>query len=126
MLAFRIEVEGQAPLVAGVADWSIHVNARREEGDTDMPDDLDCSVGGLTTTDDKGIRYHFRWPRVPLQVGSSLRVTLVEVGTADEPVKRYRSDKEIQESPFTEEKWKELRRQDYETLKKEFESDAGV
>ncbi len=44
----------------------------------------------------------------------------------DQPIKRYRSDNEVQESPFTEVEWKEIRRKDYESLKKEFELDAGA
>ena len=48
-------------------------------------------------------------------------VTVVDTDHPDPPTKRYRSDKEVQENPFTEEELKEMRRQDYLELKKEFE-----
>ena len=129
MLAFLIELDGQPPLVAGVEDWSlisVHINAVRAEAYSREADDLEYSVGGLTTKNAEGISHHFRWPRVPLKVGSKVTVTLVETAVPEAPAKRYRADKEVQESPFTEEEWREMRRQDYLALKKEFESGDGA
>jgi len=122
MLAFKIEVEGQPPVIAGVEDWSIlalHVTASRGRGTDEGSDDIDYSVGGLTTSNEENISHHFRWPRCPLSVGSSVTVTLVETETTTPPTKRYRSDKEVQENPYTEEEMREMRRQDYLALKKD-------
>ena len=124
MLAFRIEVDDHPPLVAGVEDWavlSVHVNAVCASAFKRDADDLDFSVGGMTKDNEEGIAHHFRWPRVPLKIGSAVRVTLIEADTADPPVKRYRADKEVQENPFTEEEMREMRYQDYLAFKKEFE-----
>ena len=124
MLAFRVEIDGERPLVAGVDDWSIlalHVNAVRADKGGSAEDELFFSVGGLTTENSEGVSHHFRWPRVPLKIGSTVIVTLTETNSADTVAKRYRSDKEVQEDPFTEEEAREMRRQDYLVLKKEFE-----
>lgn len=125
MLAFRIEVDDHPPLVAGVEDWKIlalHVNAVRGSAYKRDEDDLDFSVGGMTKDNEEGIAHHFRWPRVPLKIGSTVRVTIVNANTADPPVKRYRADKEVQENPFTDEEMRKMRFQDYLALKKEFET----
>jgi len=129
MLAFRVDIDGHPPLVAGVEDWSIlslHVNAIRGEEHDREGDDLVFSVGGLTTKNDEGISHHFRWPHIPLTIGSTIRVTLVETASPDAVANRYRADKEVQENPYTEEEWREMRRQDYLALKKEFEGEQDA
>jgi hypothetical protein len=128
MLAFRIEVDGQPPLIAGVEDWSVlalHVNAIRGEAHQREADELVCSVGGLTMKNPEGISHHFRWSRIPLKLGSTVKVSIVEAETSNPPVRRYCSGSEMQENPFTEEEQREMRRQDYLALKKEFEGDKG-
>jgi len=72
-----------------------------------------------------GVAYHVRWRGRDLTVGSRVTVSIVDTGHPDPPVKRYRSDKEVQESSFTEEELKEMRRQDYLELKKEFDDGSG-
>lgn len=130
MIAMLVEIDGERFVLAGVDDWSIlsaHINARRGRDnprDPSEPDDYDFSVGGLTEPDSHGVRHHFRWPRRELRIGSTIKVTLVESESGDEPKKRYRSDREIQESPYTDEEMRELRRQDYLALKREFEGGA--
>jgi hypothetical protein len=129
MLAFRVEIEGHSPLIAGVEDWSVlalHVNAIRGEEHHREGDDLSFSVGGLTTKNAEGISHHFRWARVPLAIGSTVKVTLVETDSPDAVANRYRADKEVQENPYTEVEWREMRRQDYLALKKEFEGEQGA
>jgi hypothetical protein len=46
---------------------------------------------------------HLLEPRRSLKVGDEVTIRLMEVSTADPPIKRYRSDREAQESPFTDE-----------------------
>ena len=127
MLAFDVEIDGKHIVTAGADDWSVlglHVSARR--GIPDAPaesarvDDRDFSVGGLSQPDDEGISYHFRWGRLPLSIGSRVVVTLVDTDSPDPPVKRYRSDREVQEDPFTAEEIRGMRLQTYLELKREF------
>jgi len=127
MIAMLVEIDGEQVVLAGADDWSIlalHVNARRggdNPSDRDVPDDLEFSVGGLTVPDAENVRYHFRWPRRELRIGSTVKVSLVDLDKCDPPTKRYRSDAEVQECPYTDEEMKELRRKDYLELTKEFE-----
>jgi hypothetical protein len=53
-----------------------------------------------------------RWRGRTLTVGSRVTVSVVDAERPDPPVKRYRSDKDVQESSFTEEELREMRRQD--------------
>jgi hypothetical protein len=132
MIALLVEIDGERVVLAGVEDWSIlalHVTASRGRDIPNKPakpDDLECSVGGLTQPNAEKIRHHFRWPQIGLRIGSTVKVTLVEAEACDPPTKRYRSDAEIQESPFTEEEMRKLRRGDYLELKKEFEGDGDA
>jgi len=131
MIAFKIEVEGQDPIIAGTEDWhvlSLGLTAiRGKRGKHDHPyervraDDFNFHAGGLSLTDASGISHHFRWKELPITIGSRVVVTVIETDSPDAPVKRYRSDKEVQEPPFTDEEMLEMRRKDYLELKKEFE-----
>lgn len=125
MLAYEIEIDGKKYVTAGVEDWSIlslHVTASRREENSPVRDGyIECSVGGHTLPNDEDIRHHFRWVRAPLKIGSAVTVRVVDVPVADEPKNRYRSDSQVQENPFTEEEMREMRYQDYLSLKAEFE-----
>lgn len=125
MIAFEIEVDGKSHVTAGVEDWSVlsfHVTAVRGNPGSPNPEDgLSCRVGGVTRQDAEGISHHFRWKTVELSAGSKVAVRVVDVVTVDSPVKRYRSDADVQESSFTEEELREMRYQDYLALKAEFE-----
>jgi len=127
MIAFLVEIDGERTVLAGVEDWSIlalHINAMRAEAKPDEGDDLHFSVGGLTLPDSGQQHYHFRWPRKDLKVGSVVKVTIVESESVDPPIKRYRSDAQVQENPFTEEEIREMRYKDYLSLKAEFEPNS--
>ena len=128
MLAFKVEIDGEEVVTAGFEDWSIlalHINASR--GSPSAPfesarsDEADFSVGGLSESDPAGVSHHVRWKEKALSIGSRVTVTVVDTDCPDQPIKRYRSDAKIQESPFTKEEMKEMRWQDYLELKKEFE-----
>jgi hypothetical protein len=129
MLAFKVEIDGKKFVIAGFEDWSIlalHVNASRGDPkalfESARPDNSHFSVGGLSMPDSDGISYHVRWENKDLIVGSQIVVTIIETDSPDSPLKRYRSDSKKQETPFTEEELREMRRQDYLDLKKEFEA----
>ena len=125
MLAFEMEIDGGPPLVAGAEDWSIlnvFVTANRHEPEAPVPGGyIDTSISGMSLPDADGIRHHFRWPRRELRVGSTITIRVVEAPTVQPPIKRFRSDAEVQECPLTDEEIRELRYQDYLELKAEFE-----
>lgn len=128
MLAFKIEIDDEEFVTAGFEDWSIlalHVNASRGDPTAHFEsaryDEARFSVGGLSERDTDGVSHHVRWKNRVLPVGSQVKVTVVETGQPDLPLKRYRSDAKIQENPFTEEEMKEMRWKEYLELKKEFE-----
>ena len=56
-------------------------------------------------------------------VGDEVSITIVETETVDKPIKRYRSDKSVQEDPFTEEELFELQKKDYLRLKELFKNE---
>ncbi|MEW5788218.1 MAG: hypothetical protein AB1899_10250 [Pseudomonadota bacterium] len=129
MLAFEVEIDGERHIVAGEEDWSIlalHVNGMRGDPTAKVEsarvDRHEFSVGGLSEPDANGVSYHFRWPGKELRLGSRVVVTLIDTDSPDSPIKRFRSDHEIQESPFTDDELRELRKQDYLELKKEFDN----
>jgi len=127
VLALHIEVDDHPPFSAGVEDWAIlsaHLNAVRGEVYKRETDDLDFSVNGMTREDENGVAHHVRWPRIPLKLGSTVRVTLVEASSTEPPIKRYRADKDVRENPFTDDEVREMRRQDYLALKRDFEGEA--
>ena len=122
MLAFRIEVDGEHVALAGFQDWSVlgmHIAAG---GRTRLNPEqhIEVSVGGLSNRDTSGAAYHVRWRGRDLKVGSRVTVSVVDTENPDPPTKRYRSDRDVQESPFTDDETREMRRQDYLELKKEF------
>ena len=128
MLAFRVEIDGELAHIAGVADWSLlamHITASR--GDATAPvesarqDSTRYSVGGLSQPDESDICQHFRWQERELAIGSTVCVEVVETDAPDPVIKRYRSDAQVQENPFTDAEMRALRFQDYMALKKEFE-----
>ena len=67
----------------------------------------------MTIGDENKIRHHFRWSERKLRVGSAVTVRVVDIDLPDPPVKRFRSDAEIQECPFTEEEMRQMRYDDY-------------
>ena len=69
----------------------------------------------------------FRWKAgVPLAGGPySASGEVIDTENPNEPARRYRSDREMQESPFTETELRELRYKEYLELKAEFEPETG-
>jgi hypothetical protein len=128
MLAFKIEIDGQVPTVAGADDWAVlsfHLNATRRDASEHPYGNLRTGVSGLSLPDQDSVSHHFRWKDRELNIGSRVVITVIEADGPDSPVKRYRSDSIVQEDPFTEEEARELRLQDYLELKKEFGDSHG-
>lgn len=129
MLAYKIKVNGKHVVTASQDDWSvlsIHISANRNSGERGTDGYVRLSSGGLSKENEKGFCHHFRWSERVLDVGDKVEVEIVDVNQVDSPKKRYRSDREVQESPFTDEEWREMRYKDYLELKKEFESNEST
>jgi hypothetical protein len=129
MIAYRIRVNRKPLVTAGQNDWSIlstHVTASRDNGERGVEDYMRLSIHGLSKENEQGFCEHFRWSEVDIEVGDIIELEIVDVGDIDPPKKRYRSDSQVRESPFTQEEWKEMRYKDYLELKKEFEGDDSA
>jgi hypothetical protein len=124
MLAFEISIDGERFARAGFADWSVlsaHVTAVQEgAGRPDRKGELEFSVGGLSKSNSDGAQYHVRWSKRQLTVGSKITVEIVETEDPDEPERRYRSDREVQESPYSDEEIEQFEREEWERLKAKF------
>lgn len=125
MLAYEVTVNGQNLPVAGMEDWSsmsIILSAIRDK-DEEGGIDFTFHLGGLSLPDENGVDHHARWekPQMGLSVGSDIQIKIVDSDEVAPPVRRYRSDHEVQECPFTEEEMREMRYRDYLDLKAEFE-----
>jgi hypothetical protein len=132
MLALQIEVDGQPFTVAGVTDWALlsaHITANKGDPkastESARADRIDLSVGALSQPDGESISHHCRWGKLDLRTGSRVLITIVETNEPNAPIKRYQSDCDVQESPFTEKEMREFRWKDYLDLKKEFEGQHG-
>jgi hypothetical protein len=126
MLAYEVTLNDQKLPLAGMEDWSsmsIILSAVRDEQE-DGGIDFTFHLGGMSLVDENDICYHARWekPQMGIAVGSEIHIRIVESDDVSPPVRRYRSDREVQECPFTEEEMREMRYQDYLSLKAEFEA----
>ena len=123
MIALEVSINGERVFLAGIEDWDIlHANlmARRAQMQGE-DDEFEIDVGGLAQPKVQNQLEHVRWGRKKLSVGDAITIRIVQVSTADTPIKRYRSDREVQEDPFTEEEILEMQKEDYLWLKKKFE-----
>ena len=130
MLAFEISIDGVRLARAGFADWSVlsaHVTAIQEgSGRPDRKGELEFSVGGLSKSNADGAQYHVLWPKRQLTIGSKISIELVETDEPDEPQRRYRSDREVQESPYSDEEIEQFEREEWLRLKAKFDPDVPV
>ena len=130
MLAFEITIDGDRFARAGFADWSVlsaHVTAIQEgAGRPDRKGELEFSVGGLSKTTAEGAQYHVRWPKRHLTIGSKITIELVQTEQPDEPERRYRSDREVQESPYSDEEIEQFEREEWLRLKAKFEPNSST
>ena len=124
MIALKIRLNGDYVLVAGQPDMSIlssHITVSRGNTERGADDYIRLAAHGLSHDTDKGYPEHFRWKEHQLEVGDLVEIEVVETEQIDSPVKRYRSDREVQENPFTKEEIREMRYETYLELKEEFE-----
>jgi hypothetical protein len=122
VFALAVMINGERVLTAGVEDWDlllVNVVAKRAENPAD--NEYDLNVSGLPVQSEKGKLEHLRWGRRPLKLGDKISIELVEVTTADPPIKRYRSDREVRENPFTDEELRQQQWESYLELKRKFE-----
>ena len=124
MIALKIRVNSEVMYVVGQKDVSIlhsNVVVSRGNSERDVDDYIRLNTSGLSQDTDKGYPEHFRWKDRELQIGDVVEIEVVEADEIDAPVKRYRSDQEVQENPFTDEEVRGMRYSDYLQLKEEFE-----
>ena len=122
MKAFRVVVDGKSLGDLGIADFSnasLIVGFGR--GLDAGPIDYRLNIGGLTQADENGVSRHYRWACPSIHEGSRIEIEIVDSETCVPPTRLYRSDYEVQESPFSREEIREMRYQGYLELKKEFE-----
>ena len=119
MIALKVLINGNDKFITGIEDWdSLHAVIMALRKDADDEDHIfDLKIGGLAQEVEPGKLEHVRWPNVDLGIGDEVSITIVDTDIADKPIKRYRSDKSVQENPFTEEELFELQKQDYLRLK---------
>ena len=122
MIAFEIKINGEKVLLAGIEDWDlIHANIlARREAETN---DYDLKIGGLPIQTEKDKLEHVRWADIKLNLNDEITIKIVEIESADNPIKRYRSDNKVQEDPFTDEEIFEMQKQDYLILKEKFKNE---
>ncbi len=128
MFALKIIVNGVEKAVAGVEDWKLltaTVTANRARSDNDI-DEFELLIGGLVQQTSMKKHEHVRWKAHELRIGDQITIEIAEVREADEPIKRYRSDKTVQENPFTEQEIREMKRKQYLALKAEFENEGDA
>lgn len=125
MIAFEIKLNGKKLVVAGIEDWDlIHANIMARRGVNDNSDNIyDLKIFGLPQQIEEGKLEHARWPETKLNVGDEVSIKIVEVDAAEKPLKRYRSDKNVQENPFTDQEIYEMQKQDYLALKEKFKDE---
>lgn len=124
MLAFKIILNGKRIATIGQEDMSILTTTVVGSRGNQSNDYIRLNLGGMSHELPEGFCQHFRWKNLNLDVGDRIEIEILETNETDPPTKRYRSDHQVQEDPFTEEDARDLRYQDYLELKKEFEPDA--
>lgn len=128
MIAFRVSINGGPSVIASQPDWAVlsaMVTAVRNNDARGKDEQIRVSLGGLSGRSHCGFAEHFRWPESNVGVGDRVELEVIDTENPNEPARRYRSDREMQESPFTETELRELRYKEYLELKAEFEPETG-
>ena len=121
MIAFKVRLNGETLYVIGQPDAStLMTHLYASLGKPEFDDYCRMAMRGLSHETAKGYCEHFRYKSLDLKIGDTIEIEILNTDEVDTPTKRYRSDHEVQESPYTEEEMREMRYQDYLMLKKEF------
>lgn len=123
MLAFEINVNDEYIGQCGFEDWVV-LNAiltALKPRDTPDEENVSFSVGGISEVNSENAGQHVRLIQRGLKIGDVVEIKIIESDYVIDPIKRYRSDSQIQENPFTEEEILQMEREDYERLRAKFE-----
>ena len=126
MIAFKVRLNGETLCVVGQPDASVLstiVSAKTGRQDRGIDDHVHFHMGGLSQKAANGYSEHFRYETPDLAIGDTIEIEILDTDEIDAPKKRYRSDREAPENPYTEEEMREMRYQDYLQLKEEFEAE---
>lgn len=129
MIAYRVTVNGVVVATIGQPDMSIlnvGVVTSRGNDERGVADYIRMPLGGLSHETNEGYPEHFRWKEQDLNIGDRVEVEIIDTEEVVPPIKRFRSDKIVQENPFTDEEMREMRYQDYLELKKEFGGEGAA
>jgi hypothetical protein len=122
VLAFDIEIDGKRWLLAGAEDWKI-LHLQLTASRYVLPEEISLSVGG-TIDRDEGSANSIRWASSSdLPMGTKVTVTLVDTDKPEKPLRIYRYDEHVQESPFTAEEEEAMERAEWLRLKAKFQPD---
>jgi hypothetical protein len=125
MLAYRIVVNGEQRLLVGFDDWdTLNVTLLAIREGTNGALEFQFHVGGGVRCCEEGKLEHVRWKAPEVTLGDTVSIAIVEVDEADLPARHYRSDKTVQENPFTADEIEQFEKQDYERLRKKFEGNG--
>ena len=131
MLALEVKIDGVVFAIASVSDWySLGLRITALRGDPEAPavsartDHVELSVSGSAQENSHEVFEHLRWGNADLGLGSEVQIRVIDTKEHTSPLRRYRSDREVQEEPFTQEEIREMRRKTYLELKQEFEGSA--
>jgi hypothetical protein len=121
MIAFEVFIDGKRLACAGTKAGGVLSFILTSV----KQDEARLHLGALVKEDD-GVSYHLRWnpAETYLPIGSRVELRIVNGDNIDAPVIRYRSDREIQESPFTEAELRKMRHRQFLELKREFEPNS--
>lgn len=123
MLAYSVKINGDHAGVCGFNDWAVltaTLAAGRGKAERAL-DGIEFRVGGLERGSEDSPAHFVRFVLERLDVGDKIEIEIVESEVVMEPLRRYRSDREVQESPFTDEELERMERETYEELKAKFE-----
>ena len=119
-MAFQIEIDDHCWQVAGIENWEmliLQLSAIRPGGDPEIEINVHATFGA----DERGVN-NVRWAKSPkIALGSKVTVRVVETDRADEPIRSYRYDADVQENPFTAEEEERMDREEWLRLKAKFE-----
>jgi hypothetical protein len=107
MFALKVQINDEAPIIAGADDLSVlnaTVNCVGKLGSASRPvredesDDLFISVGGLTSRASDVPDEHLNWiSQKPLKIGDLISIELLETPRADAPISGKEAGKRKQE-----------------------------